>query len=60
MYRYINKNTESTVFLPQSNYKKHLVIIDDAQNLPHFLLEQILSQSQKQTKIILAYTHLIH
>lgn len=58
VYRYINKNTESTVFLPQSNYKKHLVIIDDAQNLPHFLLEQILSQSQKQTKIILAYTHL--
>lgn len=58
VYRYINKNTESTVFIPQSNDKKHLIIIDDAQNLPHFLLEQILSQSQKQSKIILAYTQL--
>ena len=58
VYRYINKNTEDAVFLPQSNEKKYLIIIDDAQNLPHFLLEQIFSQSQKQTKIILAFTKL--
>lgn len=58
VYRYINKNAEDTIFLPQSNEKKHLIIIDDAQNLPQFSLEQILSQSQEQTKIILAFTQL--
>ena len=58
VYRYINKNAENTIFLPQSSEKKHLIIIDDAQNLPQFSLEQILSQSQKQTKIILAFTQL--
>lgn len=56
VYRYVNKNTESMVFLPQSKDKKYLIIVDDAQNLPHFLLDQILAQSQKCTKIILAYT----
>ena len=58
VYRYINKNAEDTIFLPQSNEKKHLIIIDDAQNLPQFSLEQIISQSQKLTKIILAFTQL--
>ena len=58
VYRYINKNAEDTIFLPQSNEKKHLIIIDDAQNLPQFSLEQIISQSQKRTKIILAFTQL--
>ena len=58
VYRYINKNAEDTIFLPQSNEKKHLIIIDDAQNLPQFSLEQILSQSQEQIKIILAFTQL--
>lgn len=58
VYRYINKNAEDTIFLPQSNEKKHLIIIDDAQNLPQFSLEQIVSQSQEQTKIILAFTQL--
>lgn len=58
VYRYINKNAEDTIFLPQSKEKKHLIIIDDAQNLPQFSLEQIISQSQKQTKIILAFTQL--
>lgn len=58
VYRYINKNAEGTVFLPQSNEKKHLIIIDDAQNLPQFLLEHILSQSRKHTKIVLAFTQL--
>lgn len=56
VYRYINKNAEDTIYLPQSNEKKHLIIIDDAQNLPQFSLEQIIAQSQKQTKIILAFT----
>lgn len=56
VYRYINKNAEDTIFLPQSNEKKYLIVIDDAQNLPQFSLEQIISQSQKQTKIILAFT----
>ena len=58
VYRYINKNAEDTIFLPQSNEKKYLIVIDDAQNLPQFSLEQIISQSQKQTKIILAFTQL--
>lgn len=58
VYRYINKNAEDTIFLPQSNEKKHLIIIDDAQNLPQFSIEQIISQSQKLTKIILAFTQL--
>lgn len=58
VYRYINKNAEDTIFLPQSNEKRHLIIIDDAQNLPQFSIEQIVSQSQEQTKIILAFTQL--
>lgn len=58
VYRYINKNTDGTIFIPQSSDKKHLIIIDDAQNLPKFSLEKVLSQSRKQTKIILAYTQL--
>lgn len=58
VYRYKNKNAEDTIFLPQSNEENYLIIIDDAQNLPRFSLEQIISQSQKQTKIILAFTQL--
>lgn len=58
VYRYINKNSENTIFLPQSSDKKHLIVIDDAQNMPRFSLDQILTQSEKQTKIILAFTQL--
>ena len=58
VYRYINKNPENTFFLPQSSEKNYLIIIDDAQNLPQFSLEQIISQSQKHTKVILAFTQL--
>ena len=58
VYRYVNKNAEDTIFVPQANEKKHLIIIDDAQNLPQFLLEQILFKSQRQTKIILVFTQL--
>ena len=58
IYRYINKNAEDTILVPQSDDKKYLVIIDDAQNLPQFSLENVLSQSQRKTKIILAFTKL--
>lgn len=56
VYRYINKNAEDTIFLPQSNENKYLIIIDDAQNLPQYLIDQVIAQSQKQTKVILAFT----
>lgn len=58
VYRYINKNAEETIFVPQSVEKRHLIIIDDAQNLHQFSIEHVLSQSQKQTKIIIAFTKL--
>lgn len=60
VYRYINKNAAETVFVPQSIEKKHLIIIDDAQNLHQFSIEHILSQSRKQTKIIIAFTKLVN
>ena len=56
VYRYINKNADSIILFPRSNEKKLLFIIDDAQNLPTFSLEQVIAQSQSQTKIILAFT----
>ena len=59
VYRYINKNAEDKIYVPQSDEIKHLVIIDDAQNLPQYTLEQIIAQSQSQTKIILVYTKLV-
>lgn len=58
IYRYINKNAEDTISIPQSDDKKHLVIIDDAQVIPQFSLESVLSQSQRNTKVILAFTKL--
>ncbi len=58
VYRYINRNAEDTIYLPQSDEEKYLMIIDDAQNLPQFSLEQILGQTQKNTKLILAFTQL--
>lgn len=58
VYRYINRNSEDTIFLPQENDKNYLIVIDDAQNLPNFLIEKILTQAQKHTKIILAFTKL--
>ena len=57
-YRYINRNGEDKIFLPQENDMNYLIVIDDAQNLPNFLIEKILTQAQKQTKIILAFTKL--
>lgn len=56
VYRYINKNAEETIYIPKSDEKKHLIIIDDAQNLPQASLEQIVSQSNTGTKVILAFT----
>lgn len=58
VYRYINKNAQDTIFLPQESDIKHLIIIDDAQNLPRFFIEKIITQAQKHTKIILAFTKL--
>ena len=58
IYRYINKNAEETIFVPRSNEKSCLIIIDDAQNLPQFLIDQVIAQSQKQTKVILAFTNI--
>lgn len=58
VYRYINRNAEDTIFLPQENDMNYLIVIDDAQNLPNFLIEKILIQAQKHTKIILAFTKL--
>lgn len=58
IYRYINKNAEETIFVPHSNEKSCLIIIDDAQNLPQFLIDQVIAQSQKQTKVILAFTNI--
>lgn len=58
VYRYINKNAEDTIFLPQENDINYLIIIDDAQNLPRFFIEKILTQARECTKIILAFTKL--
>jgi len=56
IYRYINQNADNTILIPSSNEKKLLFIIDDAQNLPQFSLEQVIAQSQSQIKIVLAFT----
>lgn len=56
IYKYINKNAENTILIPQSNEAKLLFIIDDAQNMPQFSIEQVITRSQSHTKIILAFT----
>ncbi len=56
IFRYINKNAEDTIFAPHSDEKRYLVIIDDAQNLPQYLIDQVIAQSQRQTKLILSFT----
>lgn len=58
VYRYKNRNSEDTIVLPQENDKNYLIVIDDAQNLPNFLIENIVTQAQKHTKIIVAFTKL--
>ncbi len=58
VYRYISKNASDSIVIPQSNEISTLVIIDDAQNLPQFLIDQVLSQSKRQAKVIVAFTKL--
>lgn len=59
VYRYINKNTDDYIGVPSTDDdKKLLLIVDDAQNVSNYYIDKLLSQSNKQLKIILAYTKL--
>lgn len=60
VFRYINKNAEETIFVPRSDENRYLIIIDDAQNLPQYLIDQVITQSQRQTKLILSFTKIEH
>lgn len=54
IYKFINKRIEENIYVPILEDEKLVLIIDDAQNLSHLVLDFLKSQATQNVKIIIA------